>query len=125
MGGILKSVTKLLGLGGDSDRIAEEMRRQAQESAARLEADSKRQAEQTQQNARNAQLAQEQMARQVAATEEARRAEQNAARDAEQVELGDTEVNPDADIEEEARRRNPRAQYMAPTGAYTGISLQL
>lgn len=125
MGGILKSVTKLLGLGGDSDRIAEEMRRQAQESAQRLEADAARQAAQTQQNARNAQLAQEAAARQVAASEEARRAEQNAARDAEQVELGDTPQDPEEDIEEEARRRNPRAQYMAPTGAYTGISLQL
>lgn len=125
MGGLVKGVAKLLGLGGDSDRIAEEMRRQAQESAARLEADAQRQALQTQQNAKNAQMQQEAMARQIAAQEEARRAEQLAARETDKVDIGRNVEDPEADIEEEARRRNPRALYMAPTGAYTGISLQL
>lgn len=125
MGSLLKGVTKLLGLGGDSNRIADEMRRQAQDTAARLEADAERQANQTRQNAQTAQLQQEAAARQMAAQEQARRMEQQAARDADTVELGDTPTDPEADIEEEARRRNPRAQYMAPTGAYTGISLQL
>lgn len=125
MGSLLKGVTKLLGLGGDSDRIADEMRRQANDQAARLTADAERQANQTRQNAQTAQLQQEAAARQMAAQEQARRLAEQAAKDTETVELGDTPTDPEADIEDEARRRNPRSQYMAPTGAYTGISLQL
>lgn len=125
MGSLLKGVTKLLGLGGDSDRIADEMRRQANDQAARLTADAERQANQTRQNAQTAQLQQEAAARQMAAQEQARRLAEQAAKDTETVELGDTPTDPEADIEDEARRRNPRSRYMAPTGAYTGISLQL
>ena len=125
MGSLIKGVTKLLGLGGDSDRIADEMRKQAEASAARMEADSRRQAEQTRQNAQSAQLQQEAMARQLAAQEQARRAEERAAKEQETIELGPADEDPEAALDEEARRRNPRAQYMAPTGAYTGISLKL
>lgn len=125
MGSLLKSVTKLLGLGGDSDKIADEMRRQAQQQADQLRADSERQANQLKQNAQQTQLQQEQMARQAAAQEQARRLEEQARNSQQTVELGDTTEDPVMAEEEEARRRNPRAQYMAPTGAYTGISLQI
>lgn len=125
MGSLLKGVTKLLGLGTDSERIADEMRKQAQAQASRLEADAERQAQQSRQNAQTAQMQQEAAARNMAAQEQARRLEEQAARDTEQVELGEPAEDPEAAIEDEARRRNPRSQYMAPTGAYTGISLQL
>ncbi len=127
MGGILKSVTKLLGLGGDSDEIAKEMRRQAEAQANQLREDSTRQAEQLKQNAKMTQMQQEQMARNVAAQEQARRLEEQAKNTQETVELGDPVEDALVAEEEEARKRNPRAQYMAPTGAYsnTGISLQI
>jgi len=125
MGGLLKGVTRALGLGDDSGRGAEEMRRQAEAQAAQLRQQAAEQQAQLRQNAAMQQQQQEAMARQIAAQEQARRLEEKAAREQEVVETGPAPSDEQADMEEEARRRNPRAQYMAPTGAYTGISLQI
>lgn len=122
MGKLVKRVTRALGLGGDANEVVAEMKRQAEAQAAQLRAQAERQAQQLRESSAAYQRQQEQITRQIAAQQQARMLEEQARRNTEMVETGYSEQ---ANIEEELRRRNPRAQYMAPTGAYTGVNLHL
>lgn len=124
MGGVVKAVSSIFGGGGEDnfDQVAEQMRRDAEERARQAREDAARQAQQSRESMANQQRQYEQSLQQQAAQEQARRAEQEAQQQQGTVEVGPTD-QPTQGEDQTSRRRDPRSQFMAPTGAYTALKL--
>lgn len=124
MGGVIRAVSSIFGGGGGDnfDEIAAQMRQDAEERARQAREDAARQAQQQRESMASQQRQYEQSLQQQAAQEQARRAEQEAQQKQGTVEVGATD-QPVQNDEETRRRRDPRSQYMAPTGAYTALKL--
>ena len=123
MGGVVKAIGSIFGGGGDDfSEVAEQMRRDAEERARQAREDAARQAQQARESMANQQRQYEQSLQQQAAQERARRAEQEAQQQQGTVEVGPTD-QPVQEDGETRRRRDPRSQFMAPTGAYTALKL--